>query len=134
MTTPGTTTPTTIGPDFVSFQVRDLEASAAFYSDTVGLSRAESPNDAAVIFTSGPEEPVFAVRQPFPGVDLDAASPAPGYGIGVWFHSDDPAATHRRVTESGATVLQEPFDGPFGTQFSFLDPDGYTVTVHGDAG
>jgi len=24
-----------------------------------------------------------------------------------------------------------PFDGPFGRTFSFADPDGYVVTVHG---
>lgn len=129
-----TTNTTTTGPDFVSFQVRDLETSATFYADTVGLHRVEAPNPAAAVFTTGRDGTSFAVRRPFPGIDLDAASPALGYGIGVWFHSPDPSATHRRVEDSGAKIVQEPFDGPFGTQFSFLDPDGYTVTVHGDAG
>jgi predicted enzyme related to lactoylglutathione lyase len=126
------TTPTT-GPDFVSFQVRDLDASAAFYADVIGLPRIPAPNPDAAVFSTGPDSTAFAVRRPFPGVDLDAAAPAPGYGIGVWFHSADPAAVHDRVTAAGATVVQEPFDGPFGTQFAVLDPDGYTVTVHGDA-
>jgi len=28
------------------------------------------------------------------------------------------------------TILQEPFEGPFGMTFVFQDPDGYAVTVH----
>lgn len=121
------------GPDFVSFQVRDLDRSAAFYTDVIGLPRVPAPNPGAAVFSTGPDSTAFAVRRPFPGVDLDAASPAPGYGIGVWFRSDDPRAAHNRAVAAGATVVQEPFDGPFGTQFAVLDPDGYTVTVHGDA-
>lgn len=126
------TTPTT-GPDFVSFQVRDIDYSATFYADLIGLSRIPAPNPDAVVFSTGPDSTAFAVRRPFPGVDLDAATPAPGYGIGVWFHSADPATVHERVLAAGATVVQEPFDGPFGSQFAVVDPDGYTVTVHGDA-
>jgi predicted enzyme related to lactoylglutathione lyase len=126
------TTPTT-GPDFVSFQVRDIDASATFYADVIGLSRIPAPNPDAAVFSAGPDSTAFAVRRPFPGVDLDAAAPSPGYGIGVWFHNADPAAVHERALAAGATVVQEPFDGPFGTQFAVLDPDGYTVTVHGDA-
>ena len=34
----------TTGPDFVSLQVRDLEASAAFYAEAVGLPRLPATN------------------------------------------------------------------------------------------
>ncbi|MGO3362231.1 MAG: VOC family protein [Corynebacterium sp.] len=133
MSTTPTTNATTSASDFVSFQVRDLDRSADFYGSVVGLPRVPAPNEGAAVFNTGPDSLPFAVRRPFPGTELDAASPAPGYGIGVWFHSPEPDAVHERVAQSGATVVQEPFDGPFGTQFSFTDPDGYTVTVHGDA-
>lgn len=118
---------TTSGPDFVSFQVRDLEASAAFYEHTVGMVRLPAPNPDAAVFSAGGA--TFAVRVPLPGVDLDAI-PQPGAGIGVWFRNEDAAGLHERLSTQGVVIVQEPLEGPFGTQFSFRDPDGYIVTVH----
>jgi len=74
----------------------------------------------------------FAVRDPFPGVDLDAIG-ALGAGIGVWFHNDDAAALHERLVQRGVPIVQDPFEGPFGLQFSLRDPDGYVVTIHSKA-
>jgi predicted enzyme related to lactoylglutathione lyase len=34
------------------------------------------------------------------------------------------------MAAAGAAIVQEPFDGPFGTTFVFRDLDGYLVTVH----
>lgn len=124
-----TSTTTTSGPDFVSFQVRDRAASARFYEESVGLTRLPDAGPAAAVFSSGPGGAAFAVRDPFPGTDLDAV-PAPGAGIGVWFHSADAAGVHARLAAQGVPIVQEPFEGPFGLQFSFRDPDGYVVTIH----
>ncbi|WOQ17650.1 VOC family protein [Raineyella sp. W15-4] len=121
---------TTSGPDFVSFQVRDREASATFYEETVGLIRLPVPNPAAAVFSAG--DVSFAVRDPFPGVDLDAVGQL-GAGIGVWFHNADADGLHARLVEAGVPIVQEPFEGPFGTQFAFRDPDGYVVTIHSKA-
>jgi len=123
-------TTTTTGPDFVSFQVRDVATSAAFYGDLVGLTRLPAPNPDAAVFSAGGV--AFAVRTPLPGVDLDAI-PQPGAGVGVWFATDDVAGLHERLVAAGAEIVQAPFDGPFGTQLSFRDPDGYVVTVHAGA-
>lgn len=120
----------TTGPDFVSFQVRDLEASAAFYENVVGLRRVPTPNPEAAVFASAGI--AFAVRTPFPGVDLDAL-PQLGAGIGVWFHDDDATGLHEKLRDQQVPIVQEPFDGPFGTTFSFRDPDGYVVTIHSKA-
>jgi predicted enzyme related to lactoylglutathione lyase len=120
-------TATTTGPDFVSFQVRDREASARFYEEVIGLTRLPIPNPAAVVFAIGGGV-AFAVRDPFPGVDLDAIGP-----LGVWFHNDDAEDLHTRLVDGGVPIVQEPFEGPFGLQFSFRDPDGYAVTVHSKA-
>lgn len=120
----------TTGPDFVSFQVRDVAASAAFYENVVGLTRLPSPNPDAAVFASGGV--AFAVRTPLPGVDLDAIA-QPGAGIGVWFHNADAAGLHDRLAQAGVTIAQAPFESPFGTTFSFRDLDGYTVTVHSKA-
>lgn len=120
----------TTGPDFVSFQVRDLQVSARFYEEVLGLKRLPAPNLGAVVFTSGSVS--FAVRDPFPGVDLDAIGQL-GAGTGVWFHSEDAAGLHQRLRDQQVPIVQEPFEGPFGTTFSFRDPDGYVVTIHSRA-
>ncbi|GAA5054533.1 VOC family protein [Nocardia callitridis] len=123
-------TTTTTGPDFVSFQVRDLDKSAAFYEDTIGLTRLPAPNAHAAAFSAGAV--TFAVRTPLPGVDLDAIDQL-GAGIGVWFHNENATELHRHLVEQGVPMTQEPFEGPFGTQFAFHDPDGYVVTIHSKA-
>jgi predicted enzyme related to lactoylglutathione lyase len=113
------------GPDFIALQVRDLEKAATFYEEVVGLVRAPFSPPHAVVFDT---QPTFAVRDAAPGVDLDAGQP--GLGVALWLH--DPAAVtlHATVAAAGAVVVQEPFDGPFGTTFVFQDLDGYLVTVH----
>ena len=121
---------TTTGPDFVSFQVRDRAVSAKFYEELVGLTRLPDSNPAATVFSAGGA--AFAVRNPFPAVDLDAM-PQLGAGIGVWFHSNDVEGVHARLVDAGVAIVQEPFEGPFGLQFSFRDPDGYVVTIHARA-
>ena len=121
----------TSGPDFVSFSVRDVAASARFYEDVVGLHRLPTPNPAAAVFSTGPGSS-FAVREPLPGFDI-SAHPVPGAGVGVWFHAEDVPAALERLTTAGATIVQDPFEGPFGTQCTFLDPDGYAVTLHSRA-
>lgn len=121
----------TAGPTFVSFQVRDREASARFYEEVVGLKRLPVPNPAAAVFSAG-NGLSFAVRDPFPGVDLDAVGEL-GAGIGVWFHNEDVAGLRHRLVEAGAPIVQEPFEGPFGLQLAFRDPDGYVVTIHSKA-
>jgi predicted enzyme related to lactoylglutathione lyase len=118
--------PAVTGPDFISLQVRDLAASAAFYETQLGLRRAPVSPPHAVVFATTPI--AFAVREPMPGVDLDAM--APGAGVGLWLHADDAQALHDGLADAGVPVLAAPVDGPFGRTFTFADPDGYAVTVH----
>jgi len=113
------------GPDFIALQVRDLEKAATFYEEVVGLTRAPFSPPHAVVFDT---KPTFAVRDPAPGVDLDAGPL--GLGVALWLHDPDASALHATVAAAGATVVQEPFDGPFGTTFVFQDLDGYLVTIH----
>jgi predicted enzyme related to lactoylglutathione lyase len=113
------------GPDFIALQVRDLDKAAAFYEEVVGLTRAPFSPPHAVVFDT---QPTFAVREPAPGVNLEAG-PA-GLGIALWLHDPEAVTLHATVAAAGAVVVQEPFDGPFGTTFVFQDFDGYLVTVH----
>ena len=116
-----------IGPDFISLQVRDLERSAAFYEQRLGLVRAEVSPPHAVVFATRPIP--FAVREPLPGVDLDAIA-QPGVGIGLWVRADDAQRVHDDLVAAGAAITSVPVDGPFGRTFTFADPDGYQVTIH----
>ncbi|KQO39986.1 VOC family protein [Aeromicrobium sp. Leaf245] len=120
---------TVAGPDFVALQVTDLEASAAFYEERLGLTRAPVAPPGAVVFATSPV--AFAVREPLPGLDVAAVSPRPGAGVALWLASDDAQAVHDDLVAHGVEILQQPVDGPFGRTFTFADPDGYAVTVHG---
>ncbi len=114
-----------IGPDFIALQVSDLEVSAAFYSEQLGLERAAQSPPGAVVFATTPVP--FALREA--AVDLKALE-RPGWGVALWLKADDPQALHDRLVHAGARVVTEPFDGPFGRTFVFADPDGYAVTIH----
>ncbi|MBM7505949.1 VOC family protein [Agromyces aurantiacus] len=118
---------TTTGPDFISLQVRDLEHSAAFYAARLGLTRAEVSPPHAVVFDTQPIP--FAVREPLPGVDLEAFPRASG-GVGVWIRVDDAQRLHDDLVAAGTAIAAAPLDGPFGRTFTFEDPDGYLITIH----
>lgn len=113
------------GPDFVALQVRDLEASARFYEQRLGLERVPQSPPGAVVFAT---EPIaFAVREPL--VDLGEVERL-GWGVALWLGCDDAQALYDSLAGAGVQIAQEPFDGPFGRTFAFVDPDGYRVTVH----
>ncbi|MFJ9688931.1 VOC family protein [Streptomyces bacillaris] len=115
------------GPDFISFQVRDLDVSQAFYERYLGLVRSQAGPPHAVVFETKPI--AFALRDPLPGTDL-ASVPQPGVGTAVWFHATDVQAVHDALAADGHTIVSAPVDGPFGRTFTFADPDGYRVTLH----
>ncbi len=118
---------TVTGPDFVALQVRDLHRAATFYEDRLGLRRVPASPPGAVVFATSPVP--FAVREPLPGVDLDAGG-QPGLGVALWLHSSDAQALHDTLDAAGVPIMASPFDGPFGRTFTFADPDGYAVTIH----
>lgn len=122
---------TVTGPDFIALQVRDIDRSAEFYETRLGLRRDPVAPPGAVVFSTTPIP--FAVREPLPGVDLDQATPRPGIGVVLWLHCDASQELHDSLAASGTTILRTPEPGPFGLAFTFLDPDGYAVTVHDKA-
>jgi len=83
------------------------------------------------VFTTTPI--AFAVREPMPGVDLDAAVPRPGLGVALWLHTDNAQQLHDELAAADVAIAVAPFDGPFGRTFTFIDPDGYAVTMHDQA-
>ncbi|WP_193070930.1 VOC family protein [Brevibacterium sp. FME37] len=118
---------TVTGPDFLALQVRDLEKAAEFYETQIGLKRAPTAPPGAVLFATSPIP--FAVREPLPDVDLDSVE-RPGTGVALWFSCDDSQALHDSLAASGIEILRAPAPSPFGLTFTFVDPEGYAVTVH----
>jgi predicted enzyme related to lactoylglutathione lyase len=109
----------------VGLQVRDLTASRRFYEESLGLAVAPQGLPNAVVFMS---EPIpFAVREP--DVDLDAVERL-GWGVALWMRCEDADGMCADLEEDGVETAQEPFDGPFGRTFAFVDPDSYIVTAH----
>jgi predicted enzyme related to lactoylglutathione lyase len=117
------------GPDFISLQVRDLEASQAFYEHYLGLVRSQAGPPHAVVFETTPI--AFALREIIPGTDL-ASVAQPGIGVAIWLHATDVHAIHDALVTDGHPIVSAPVDGPFGRTFAFAfaDPDGYHVTLH----
>ena len=115
------------GPDFISLQVRDLDASQAFYERYLGLVRSPAGPAHAVVFETTPI--TFAVRDLVPGTDL-ASVARPGIGAAIWLHATNVQAIHDALVADGHTIAAAPIDGPFGRTFTFVDPDGYQITLH----
>ncbi|MEU6042523.1 VOC family protein [Streptomyces griseus] len=115
------------GPDFLSLQTSDLDASQAFYEQYLGLVRSQAGPPHAVVFETKPI--AFALRELVPGTDLASAA-QPGVGVALWFHATDVQAIHDALAAAGHTIVSAPVDGPFGRTFTFADPDGYHVTLH----
>ncbi|MBM7389330.1 putative enzyme related to lactoylglutathione lyase [Clavibacter michiganensis] len=115
------------GPDFISLQVTDLDASRVFYERFLGLVRSPAGPPHAVVFTTTPI--AFALRDVVPGTDI-AGTPQPGIGAALWLHATDVQAIHDALVADGRTIVSAPIDGPFGRTFTFADPDGYHVTLH----
>jgi catechol 2,3-dioxygenase-like lactoylglutathione lyase family enzyme len=125
--------------------VTDYDETLAFYRDTLGL---EVANDVAFesfrwVTLSSPDQP---------GVELVLATPAMGHSPedaaaitallakgamnGVIFDVDDVDSAFEKIRASGAEVLQEPIDQPYGVRdFAFRDPSGNHIRFSsGDKG
>ena len=117
-----------LGLDFVALQVRNLESSKQFYTEKLGLVPAPNSPPNAVVFQTAPIP--FAIR--LPSVNLDDSTHL-GWGIALWLQCDHAEALCATLEADGVKIAQRPFDSPFGRTFIFIDPDGYAITVHGEA-
>jgi catechol 2,3-dioxygenase-like lactoylglutathione lyase family enzyme len=116
--------PKVTGPDFIAFQVADLEESAHFYGDVLGLPRAAQSSPDAVVFATSPIP--FAVRKPVQPFHDNAR----GQGLVLWFACQGLDELHTKLKALDVSGLGEPTSGPFGRTVRLLDPDGYPITLH----
>lgn len=118
--------------------VHDPELALTFYGDTLGLERRNdvSRGDFRWITVGAASQPGVAIcitnylnGTPADG-DALAALIAKGALNGVHFQTDDLDATFERVRSSGAEIVQEPTDQPWGTRdFAVRDPSGNLVRI-----
>jgi catechol 2,3-dioxygenase-like lactoylglutathione lyase family enzyme len=117
------------GPAFVGIAVRDVDRSADFYEHVVGFRRDPEVFPEAVAFLTQPIP--FAVTGVRAGTTL---ADKPSGGISLWFRANDAGAVYDKMVEAGVTIAAQPGPGPlagrFGTQFTFTDPDGYSITIY----
>ena len=90
------------GPDFISLQARDLDASQAFYERYLGLVRSQAGPPHAVVFETTPI--AFALRDIVPGTDLTSVA-QPGIGAAIWLHATDVQAIHDALAADGHTIV-----------------------------
>src|SRR5271156_1563857 len=90
------------GPDFISLQARDLDASQAFYEQSPGLVRSQAGPPHAVVFETKPI--AFALRDVVPGTDL-ASVAQPGIGAAIWLHATDVQAIYDALVADGHAIV-----------------------------
>ncbi|MGH2761195.1 MAG: VOC family protein [Thermoleophilaceae bacterium] len=118
--------------------VHDPDAALTFYRDELGL---EVRNDVARedfrwITVAGASQPDVGIvltnylnGSPADG-DAVAALVAKGALNGVHFHTDDLDATFEKLRASGAEIVQEPTEQPWGTRdFAVRDPSGNLLRI-----
>jgi catechol 2,3-dioxygenase-like lactoylglutathione lyase family enzyme len=129
----------TVSLQYCHITVNDVDESLAFYCDALGL---EVRNDVAsggfrwvTLGTTAQPDVEIVISEPHAGrtqADGDALQELLTKGVlpMVIFRTDDLDATFEKVRASGAEVLQEPIDQPWGPRDSaFRDPSGNTVRI-----
>ena len=118
--------------------VHDPELALGFYRDALGLEQRNDVGKGDFFWVT-----VGAASQPEVSIvltnylngspadtDAVAALVAKGALNGVHFNSDDLDATFEQVRASGAEIVQEPTDQPWGTRdFAVRDPSGNLVRI-----
>jgi lactoylglutathione lyase len=111
--------------DFASLQVRDLEASKAFYTHKLGFEASAMTNPDACIFNYNKGEASFAIRKPLANLEGKEL----GVGTSLWFAIDGKMEDlQSQLTEKGVTPLGPVNHTPFGKTLMVKDPDGYILT------
>ena len=110
---------------FASLQVNDLEASKAFYTDTLGFEVSEMSNPYACVFTYRQGEASFAIRTPIGNINGKEL----GVGASLWFAVDEKMEElQSKLVAKGVTLIGSVNLTPFGKTLMVKDPDGYVLT------
>jgi len=112
------------GVDFVSVPTRDLDASVAFYGETLGLRRsAYRPDRGFAEFETG--NLTLSIINPAQMGMEHVASHNP-----IALHVDDVAAARTALEAKGVTFAGDTFDTGVCHMGFFADPDGNALMLH----
>jgi predicted enzyme related to lactoylglutathione lyase len=120
--------------------VTDPDAALLFYRDALGLELKNEVNQGGFrwLTLSPPSQPELQVvlsearagRPPADGEQLEALV-TKGSFMGAIFNSTDLDTTFEKVRASGAEVMQEPTDQPWGVRdCAFRDPAGNMIRIN----
>jgi uncharacterized glyoxalase superfamily protein PhnB len=125
---------------YTFLEVDDHEAALAFYRDALGLEVRQdvAMEDARWLTVGPPAQPELGIVLTTVGVGRPADDAqqlrsllAKGSLAGLVLEADDVDAAFESVRATGAEVLQEPIDQPFGTRdCAFRDPAGNQVRIN----
>ncbi|GAA4044826.1 VOC family protein [Nonomuraea soli] len=119
----------------------DPDASLSFYRDALGFEvRHDVSYDGIRWLTVGPAgQPGLSIVLEPPGSDPGVSDEerrmivemmAKGTYAGILLSTDDVDATFEKVQASGADVVQEPIDQPYGVRdCAFRDPSGNLIRI-----
>ncbi|MFI0447963.1 VOC family protein [Actinomadura sp. 6N118] len=119
--------------------VHDHDKALAFYRDALGLKVQSDVSFEGMrwVTLTPPAQPEVEIVLEPPNADPNASEAdhqaitdllAKGMLRGVIFTTDDCDATFERIASSGADVLQEPKDQPYGVRdCAFRDPSGNLI-------
>ena len=119
-------------------QVHNTDQALAFYRDGLGLQLRNDVSNGDfrwITVGAGSQPDVELVLTNYVGGspadnDTVAALLAKGALNGVHFHSDDLDATFEKLRSSGAEIVQEPADQPWGARdCAVRDPSGNLVRI-----
>jgi predicted enzyme related to lactoylglutathione lyase len=102
----------------VMLTVADIDRSAGFYGDALGLEIQRHSDDWAQADAGGT------------AIGLHRSDdPQAGSGFALIFDVDDVGATYRALTERGIEGVEEPHEQPYGEIATVTDPDGHVVQL-----
>lgn len=111
--------------NFITFMVRDIEASGAFYRDLAGLQivRRISPEGGEIVFLANADGETMLELVEFPQVEKVTAK-----GMVLSFSADDDLeALREKAVASGYSPSEIIEQGPKPKHFKVTDPDGIVV-------
>jgi catechol 2,3-dioxygenase-like lactoylglutathione lyase family enzyme len=117
--------------------VADVEASSRWYQRLLDCASGHGGPDYEQLLRGG--EMILQLHawedEDHPNLG-DPAAAAHGYGVLLWFQTDDFDGALARAKEIGADIVQGPLENPNAghREIWIRDPDGYVVVIAGKRG
>ncbi len=109
---------------FSSLQVKNLEASKAFYTEKLGFEIGET-NPQACVFKYNQGEASFAIRTSLESIEGKEL----GIGVALWFVVNENVDELKEKFIANGVITAGPIiETPFGRAFHAKDLDGYKLT------